>query len=288
VFFNIESNGEFFGVMWGCLNSARKKLDNKNLRGFVLKKQGFTIGKRESLVKFFPRKNTFFDRYSGEIIIVNQKILPNASRNDIEYSSLRSIFYEALTEIADKYDEIGNKFQEYDKGDEELSIVHDKIKKEIGSYNEFEEDPEILINKIVSLKSINDKLRGRIERKGFSPESEEKAKSLVNQVLAFESTVQQRIKILTESRRKKQLEQTSSKVDLAKNVASIKVEAKELAKKYESLFELLLDLELNIDDELKEIIFIIDEMFVQRTAKNKAEYYELLSILKERIQNEES
>jgi len=38
-------------------------------------------------------------------------------------------------------------------------------------------------------------------------------------------------------------------------------------------------------DEYKEAIFSIDELFVQRAAKTKAEYYELLNILKERIQN---
>ncbi|MDL2222666.1 ATP-binding protein [Bacteroidales bacterium OttesenSCG-928-M11] len=61
IFFPIESNGGvFYGVAWGCLNSVRRKLENKSLRGFILKKQGFSIGRRESLVKFFPRGNTFF------------------------------------------------------------------------------------------------------------------------------------------------------------------------------------------------------------------------------------
>jgi len=279
-FFNIESNGEFFGVIWGCLNSARKKLDNRGLRGFLLKKQ--------TLVKFFPRGNTFFDRYSGEVIIVNEKILPNASRNDIEYSPLRSIFYEALAEVAGKYDDIANRFQEYTKADEELATLHDRIKKEIGSYNEYEEDSEVLVNKIVFLKGIHDKLQGRIDRKGFSPESEEKAKNLVAQVLAFENTVQQRIKILTENKRKKQEGQASSKVELAKGVASIQVEKAIPKKDYESLYDLLFDLEFNVDNALKDVIFIIDEMFIQRVAKSKAEYFELLATLKENIQNEQS
>jgi len=52
-------NNEFFGVAWGCLNSLRKKVENKALRGFILKKQGFSVGKRESMVKYFPRGNTF-------------------------------------------------------------------------------------------------------------------------------------------------------------------------------------------------------------------------------------
>lgn len=285
IFHNIESDDVFFGVAWGCLNSQRKKLDNKNLRGFILKKQGFSIGNRESLIKFFPRGNTFFDRYSGEVIIVNPKLLPNASRNDVEYSPLRSVFYESLTEVADKYDDFGHIYQEQSKADADLADIHTKVKEQLGSYNEFEEDTEVLVSKIVVLKNVFDKLKNRIDRKGFSEESEIKAKALLEQVQQFENTIQQRIKILTDNKKKKQQEGFSSKTDLAKNVAKIKVDKVTEAKKYETLLELLDDLEFKIDDEFKEAIHSIDELFVQRTAKTKAEYYELLNILKERIQN---
>lgn len=285
IFHNIESDGVFFGVAWGCLNSLRKKLDNKNLRGFILKKQGFSVGNRESLIKFFPRGNTFFDRYSGEIIIVNPKLLPNASRNDIEYSPLRSIFYETLTDVADKYDDEGHNYQEISKADEDLADIHKKVKEQLGSYNEFEEDTEVLVSRIVNLKNAYDRLNNRILRKGFSEESEIKAKALLEQVHQFENTIQQRIKVLTDNKKKKQEEGFSSKNDLAKNVAKIKVDKITDVKNYENLYELLNDLEFKIDEEFKEAIFSIDELFVQRAAKTKAEYYELLNILKERIQN---
>jgi len=285
IFHNIESDGVFFGVAWGCLNSLRKKLDNKNLRGFILKKQGFSVGNRESLIKFFPRGNTFYDRYSGEIIIVNPKLLPNASRNDIEYSPLRSIFYETLTDVADKYDDEGHNYQEISKADEDLADLHTKVKEQLGSYNEFEEDTEVLVSRIVILKNVYDRLNNRILRKGFSEESEIKAKALLEQVHQFENTIQQRIKVLTDSKKKKQEEGFSSKNDLAKNVAKIKVDKITAVKNYENLYELLNDLEFKIDEEFKEAIFSIDELFVQRAAKTKAEYYDLLNILKERIQN---
>lgn len=285
IFQKIESDDVFFGIAWGCLNSQRKKLDNKNLRGFILKKQGFSIGNRESLIKFFPRGNTFFDRYSGEVIIVNPKLLPNASRNDIEYSPLRSVFYESLTIVADKFDDEGHKYQEISKADEDLANLHTNVKEQLGSYNEFEEDTEVLVDRIVILKNIFDRLNNRIQRKGFSEESEIKARELLEQVSQFENTIQQRIKLLTDNKKKKQEEAISSKNDLAKNVAKIKVDKVISSKKYESLFELLNDLEFKIDEEFKEAIFSIDELFVQRAAKTKAEYYELLNILKERIQN---
>lgn len=285
-FHTIETEGEFLGVAWGCLNSARKKLENKGLRGFILKKQGFSIGTRESLIKFFPRGNTFFDRYTGEVIIINQKILPNAARNDIEYSPLRSIFFETLTAVADSFDDAGHKHQEISKADEDLANQHDVVKKLLGGYNEFEEDTEALVAKIVLLKNIYDRLKNRIDRKGFSPASEIKAKELLETVKLFEQTIQNRIKFLTDSRQRKQ-DTSSSKTDIAKGVAKIKVDKVIELKKYESLFDLLNDLEFKIDEEFKEAIFAIDELFIQRAANNKAEYFELLNGLKERIQSEE-
>lgn len=287
LFYTIETSKDFFGVAWGCLNSVRKKLDTKNLRGFVLKKQGFSIGKRESLVKFFPRGNTFFDRYSGEVIIVNQNILPNAARNDIEYSSLRSIFYEELTNVADKFDAKGHEYQELSKANEDLVNLHTEVKKEIGSYNENDNDTERLVGKIVVLKNIYDRLNNRIERKGFSEESEKNAKKLRDKVQEFEQTIQARIKVLTENKKKKQDANIKSKTELAKDVSKIQVDKVIETKYYESLFELLTDMDFKIDENFKEAIFAVDELFVQRSAKTKTEYYLLLNNLKDRIQSEE-
>jgi len=286
IFLNIESNGQFFGVAWGCLNSLRRKLDNRDLRGFILKKQGFSIGNRKEMVKFFPRGNTFFDRYSGEIIIVSPKILPNASRDDIEYSPLRSLFYEGLTNIANKYDELGHVFQENSRGDEDLAELRKELKKELGKYNEFEENTENLISKIVTLKKIEDKLKGRIDRNGFSKESLPKAKILKQQVRDFENTIQVRIKTLTEKKkRKRSSNSVSSPIEIAKNVAKIDVKESTEIKEYENLFDLLVDLEFNIDDNLKPVIYLLDEKFIQQAAKNKSEYVNLLKSIKEEIQD---
>jgi len=114
IFQKIKGGSEFFGVAWGSLNSARKKISDKKLRGFLITKQGFAIGDRSHLVKYFSR-STYFDRYVGEIIVLNQNLLPNAARTDFEASPLRSLFYEALSEVAAYYN---------DKADEEIHILN--------------------------------------------------------------------------------------------------------------------------------------------------------------------
>jgi hypothetical protein len=285
-FFPIERNNVFFGVAWGCLSSARKKLDNKSLRGFVLKKQGFSIGDREGLMKFFPKGSTFFDRYSGEVIIVNPKILPNASRNDIEYSHLRSLFYDVLTEIANKFDVEGQKYQEISKGDTELVKSLNEFKKELGAYNEYEEDSEKLVDKIVILKRIYTEIYGRIKRHGFKEESELKAKELLTNVENLEKTIQARIKVVTKN--KKRRSKTISKTEIAKNTSKIEVsKSLEEIKNYDSLYDLLIDIDIKIDEDLTNIIHLIDEMFIQSVAQSKADYYRLLQQFKERSQDNE-
>lgn len=285
-FFPIEKNNIFFGVAWGCLNSVRKKLDNKTLRGFILKKQGFSIGNREGLIKFFPKGNTFFDRYSGEIIIVNSKILPNASRNDIEYSPLRSLFYEALTVVANKLDGKGQEYQEYSKGDDELANLLDEFKQKLGTYNEYEEDSERLVNTIVMLKRIYKEIEGRIKRRGFKKESELKAKELLINVGDLEKTIQARIKVVTEN--KEQRQKTISKADIANKTSTIEVNKPlEEVKNYDNFYDLLVDIDIKIDNNLTDIIYLIDEMFIQRVAQSKADYYQLLQQFKERAQDNE-
>jgi len=278
-------NGEFFGVAWGCLNRFRKKVEEKSLRGFILKKQGFSIGTRASMVKYFPRGNTFFDRYSGEIIIVNANLMPNASRTDLEYSPLRSVFYEKLTSLAALYDEFGHEHQEYTKGDDELAHINNRIKEEIGSYNENEGNPEVLVNKIVAVKEIANSLQGRIERKGFRDESQETASKLLDRAKELEALFQERLKTLTEDKKQKKESKKQSALQIAKKLSQLKIAQIAERKKYESLYDLLKDLEFNIDEELKEAIFLIDEKFIQKDATSREEYYSLLNELKDEILN---
>ncbi len=291
--FHDINNSEFFGLAWGCLNSARAKLANKSIRGFILKKQGFSIGTREKMVKYFPRANTYFDRYTGEIIIINPKILPNAARDDIEYSSRRSTLLKLITDVAGQFDEDANKYQEETKADDDLVVINESFKIQIANYNEYEEDTEALVQEIVKVKKIIERLGGRINRGGFSDQSKEKAKELLIQVKEFERTIQTRIRVLTEKKRQKSPTKgnlpgttQASKLEIAKNVNEIEVDEAEEEKEYDDLIELLNDLEFELDDNLKNLFTQIDELFIQGLAKSKTEYHELLQTLKDRFEDE--
>ncbi len=279
--FPIKLGKEFFGVAWGCLNPERKKLTNKSIRGFVLKKQGFSIGNRENLVKYFPKGNTFFDRYTGEIIIINPQLLPNASRNELEYSATRSKFYEALTNVASNFDVEANKFQEENKGEVSLAKNLDLFNQELAQFNESTTNSDVLIKSIVNLHKIEKEIESRIQRKGFSSETRQKAVELKNQVNELINLIKSKISPDKINNKK----QPNRKLTIAKNIAEIGINQQTEFKNYDSLVTLLQDLEYNLDSELTELISIIDEMFVQRLATNRKEYYKLLIELRETVLN---
>ena len=280
----MKANGDFFGVAWGCLNSARKKISRTDLRGFLIKKQGFAIGRRENTVKHFARKNTFFDRYIGEFVVVNEKMLPNASRADFEYSAKRTLFYEVLGKVAEKYDEAGHDFQEQSKAEEELGIMRDKLQKENKLFNEFEQNPEKLLEQIVRIKGIKDKIKIRLQRTTTEKETLEWAKKLKKETNELEKVIQQKILSFTKS--KKRSSTSKRAIDIAKGLSEIDL-PHVAVREYESLLELFEDLEIELNTDLRKAFQIIDEKFVQAVAENKKHYYELLNDLRDELIEEE-
>ncbi|MDH6309432.1 ribosomal protein S20 [Dysgonomonas sp. PFB1-18] len=288
-FRELKQGTAFFGVAWGCLSSDRKKIINKDLRGFLIRKQGFAIGKRESIVNYFPRANTFFDRYIGEIIIVNTDILPNASRNDIEYSALRTSFYNSLTEVAKQYDEIAEKFQNDEKADEVLAEMAEKIKKLNLEVSQNQQNSSLLLMNNVEIKGVIKTLFDRIKTKRLKEGTFDSAKALLKQAEDIDKIIRDNIKIANTGKRKKNAK-TSNKVttvDIARNLSNIELSPLPQNKNYESLINLLVDLELNIDNNQERLFSIIDEMFIQALAENKQNYYELLNDLLKEYQRQE-
>jgi hypothetical protein len=91
VFIDLDS----FGFSWVVINDARTVLRDKRLRGLLIKKAGFSISNRSYLEAFFPRV-VFNRRISGELIIDNRNLIPNAARSDFEHNSTREAFIRTL------------------------------------------------------------------------------------------------------------------------------------------------------------------------------------------------
>lgn len=281
LFQEISKDGVFYAVMWGCLNGVRKVVDTKKIAGFILKKQGFSIGNRENMVKHFPRGKTFFDRYIGEIIIVNPDLLPNAARNDLEYNTLRVKFYDALQKVAELYDEAAQNFQEWTKADEELSKIADRVKQLNADFNTSNDNTDILLNLIVKGNEEKENVKKRISRKALRPGTEDKANEILNQANALIALIEDKINALIEHKRASRNANASKTI--AKSLATLDLPRVEITK-YESLLEMLLDIDIEPkDSKMEEALSTLDDVVIADQAQTRAEYYALLNNLKDEI-----
>lgn len=284
-FFNdVKRSGHFFGVAWGCLNSARRKIRDKELRGLLIKKQGFAIGKRVNIAKYFGR-TTFFDRYIGEIITVHPDLLPNAPRTDFEVSPLRTLFYEALSDTARYFNEKANLHQEYTKGDEELDKAINRLKEIEANFAFFSDNTEQLIDIIVELRNMEDQIKGRLDRKVLRLERREDASKIVNAIKTLEKEIQ---RLIDKSRGKIKALQKGMTPEI-KSLERIKklprVEGLESSEKPPaSLAEIANELDITVSKEIETILDYIDERFIQSLATNNAEYASILKSIKEELE----
>lgn len=280
------TDGSFYGVMWGCLNSDRRKIKNTELRGFSIKKQGFAIGRRSDAVKFFGRGNTFFDRYIGEIIITDPRILPNASRNDIEYSPLRDSFYYAVRQLAGFFDSEAEKYQEACKADDVLNSMILSLK-EIYSKTEMSlQDSETLLQLYTQLSNDYNQLNQRIKEKRINPRREEETKAVNKKQEQQLKYIQNRILINQEKKSGQEGDKTITKTKgkKAPEMGTINsIHTDDIKPYFDSLIEVVNDLELRYDDSMKKLLEIIDERFIQGMAKNKEDYSLLLKSLRDEL-----
>ena len=280
VFKNIKSRDKFFGVAWGCLNKVRRKITDTSLRGFLLKKQGFALGKRRDMAKHFGKRTTYFDRYIGEIIAVNQNLLPNAARTDFEVSTLRTGFYEALTNVATLYNNIADEHQEFTKGDEELGNAIESIENIESTLLFSYDNTDQLLDYLVEIRNIRKELSKRIQRNVLRPESVDTAKQVVKSAKNLEKQIQN---FITKSKSKKSKTTPESK-SRKRRESLPKKKYSSTEKPPESLVKVFQSLDITLSKELIKVLEILDEKFVQASTSTKADYLATLKELKEELE----
>lgn len=287
VFKELKDGKRLLGVTWGCLNSTRKKIADKKLRGFLIKKQGFAIGNRENIVRHFGSR-THFDRYIGEIIVVSRELLPNSSRDDFELSPQRTIFHRILAKVASELNEESNNFQNRTKAIEQIGEFKSEIREINALYNRYEKNPDELVDHIVKLNEILKKVKSIIKRRVLKDQEHQDADHLKKSIKDLIDEIQGTINSLTETRKKphrKKSEGTQDKqTKIAEDLAAVSI-AEVKIKEYESLLEVLNDLDIELTEEMVKVLNLIDEKFIQGYASPKTEYYKFLNELKEEIIN---
>lgn len=290
-FIEIKSERTFIGIAWGCLNSSRDrlKLPQKsssfpNLRGFILKKQGFSIGKREDLSPYFGSSNTFYHRYTGEIVIVNNDILPNAARNGLEASDLKKkFFYQLQKKVAPFYIAIASKFQEEDKAREVLEKQGNELKLVLVNYNPNEDNPDNILKLIGQTDEIIKALKSKNKNNKFNPTDKKEAQRIINSAEKLNRQILLKFNELTSKKKpRKKSAKKNATTEVAKELSGYTAE--EVV--YENLIEVIKSLDIEFNDDIKKILELVDERFILGYAETQNNYYQLLNQLKEDFEND--
>ena len=279
----LKNSDGTFGIAWGCLNKDRKVFDNINIdyRGFIIKKQGFSIGNRHDLTKFFGGPK-YFNRYIGEIIVTHQSILPNAPRSEFEYSELRESFFSALIDVAKKFNSYATEYQENQIGAEQLSDALRTLKDIKANYGFYQDKTDKLLDYIIVLTTIYDEIKRKIGKKKFL--NDEEARKVIELINEQINDLKNYIEV-----KKKTFANKKTTSEIVEEVETI-IELEEvedetiIEEEPENLVALLGHLDFSLSKEIKIALQIIDENFIQETPSSNEHYAERLQRLKKEIE----
>lgn len=185
MFFDIGDGKRNFGFAWVCLNDARKVLRDAKLRGLLIKKKGFSISDRYFLEPYFTRP-VFNRRITGEVIIENIDLIPNAARSDFEHNSTRQSFILALSKFTRKLSDWADGIQKDDKAREILGGALIRLREINSELPHIKRDRELLLMRNVQLHYCEYDLRNHsVTLKKIENDTYEEAKTLLKECQDF-------------------------------------------------------------------------------------------------------
>lgn len=153
-FFDVKGRGgQEFGFAWVCVNDARETIKDRNLRGLLLKKLGFSISNRQYLEPMFSRP-TYSRRITGEVILTHDRLIPNAARNDFENNTTFQAFMVQLPRLTRDIDRWANEIQESERARDVLSDSNRKLAEIDGELPAFQRDRNRLLEFSVRIAEI--------------------------------------------------------------------------------------------------------------------------------------
>lgn len=88
----VDSTGKVVAFVWGCRNSDAEMIGTqaadrqyRDLQGFAYKVKGMTVGSRRDSFPAFSQ-GSLYNWWTGEIHVLNTRVIPNAGRDGFEYN----------------------------------------------------------------------------------------------------------------------------------------------------------------------------------------------------------
>lgn len=280
-FYNLESSDGYLGIMWTCLNKG-KQIINDKVRGFILKKHGFTLGTRKDLLHRFGQK--FFSRAIGEVIVISPKLLPNAARTDFEYSNLRVTFYNELDRVIREFNNYANRHQEIQKAEQELDKTIEEYKEIRAQLKFFENNADKLLEFNRVLYDLKSKLEKRDKTGWKIPTKRAKdAKEILKLLTSILKEINELIDIKSKKKQKYKRKKDTTVEDLEKAPKTKKKNYDE--PEPENLLQVIKATGLEFDSEIGVLIELIDEFFVRGGSTNLSDYKQRLVKFRSEIED---
>ena len=156
---NVNSKETIFALVWGCLNKQRKRLDEKQHRGFRFKQKGFSIGDSETVLPYFTHARKHAYRYIGEIVIFSHHIRANTARSNIAHTEHFPEFRRNLKRIVSKYENKSNEFQESSMALAVCNEVENELNEQVKSPNS-----DRIFDLQNALQSLNKRLKRQLDK----------------------------------------------------------------------------------------------------------------------------
>jgi len=274
-FFEISDERQHYGFAWVCVNDARRVLKDTTLRGLLIKKFGFSISDRNYLAPYFAR-TVFHRRITGEVIIQNEELMPNAARSDFEPNSTRQAFIRTLPKFIGQLSTWANQIQEKDKAREVLAdilIVLRIINKELPSIRR---DKERLLARNNLLYSIDLQLKAHAKTlKDIEAKDYEEAAILLKECQDFVKSA-----LIERQKDQKKMEQRvvkSIQREAAPATESEKERTKDIPKNILDLLEIY---GIQTSEEMTGFLKLLDENYLRVTFSDE-EYSEMMDNLRD-------
>ena len=262
-----------FGFAWVCINDSRTVLEDTKLRGLLIKKFGFSVASRSFLEPFFSRV-VFNRRITGELIVQNESLIPNAARSDFEHNLARESFMKSLPKFIKAISKWANEIQEEEKAKEVLSHVHERLIEINQSLPRSRRDINEMLGFNVKLAQLKDELKVHEKKLDKIASSKlRETQSILHECVAFVNAQ------LAASRSSRE----AVRDRLARSIAAARGARKEDkgdAEKFESLATLLESFGINLESDIKEIISFIDNSILKEYL-DTTQYQESLRQLKD-------
>ncbi len=266
---HVLGKGEL-GFAWVCLNDARKYLPERSVRGLLIKKFGFSVGGRSQFARFFSRA-VFNNRITGEVIIRNDALIPNAARTEFEPGHMRDSLHMGFSDVAAKISAWANRIQDELKAQEELQTIAPRVFSIVKEIPTRERDiPELLrLNTVLTMYENTLKThRSRLEKlqKDLLDRTSaalDEAKQTIEQILSAK-------KEHSGGRRKRMV-----KAGKMQAVAPRGEELSHAKDKAKNLVEVALLMEMEMDSGVHMLLEYLDQEILTQKL-NETEYMEFL------------